>query len=280
MDVKAVTTTFGNVELRQATKNALNVLELSKVKNPPPVGAGSGQPLKETSLPARGVHGVDGLGNRNLPQPKLKIATDDGIGFIVSKVNSGEVDTIIATGPLTNLARAMSRDPEILRRIKNIYIMGGAVFVDGNITPYAEFNFYCDPDAADYVLNSGIPVTLISLDVTHKVNITESHIEPLRKYSNSLSEFIVGIIEYSITYHRAYRSAKGAHLHDPLAVAIAVAPQLGKYEELSLGVDCTEKRGMVQVKSGTKNVRFAKEIDVNGFLKLFLDRIGGAIEAI
>lgn len=257
------------------------MLELSRIKNPPPVGAGSGQPLKVTCVDlARGVHGIDGLGNRDLPPPKLKVTTDDGIGLLISKINSGEVDTIIATGPLTNLARAISRDPEILRRIKEIYIMGGAVFVDGNITPYAEFNFYCDPNAADYVLNSKIPINLISLDVTHEVNITEAHIEPFKKYTNRLSEFVVGIIEYSINYHRAHRGATGAHLHDPLAVAIAVKPQLGKYEELSLGVDCTEKRGMVQIKSGPKNVRFVREIDENGFLKLFLDRIGGAIEAI
>lgn len=280
LDVKAITTSFGNAELKQTSKNALNVLELSRVKNPPPVGAGSSQPLKGACLGlARGVHGTDGLGNRNLPPPKLKLVTDDGIGLIVSKVNSGQIDTIIATGPLTNLARALSRDPEILQYIKDIYIMGGAVFIDGNVTPYAEFNFYSDPDAADCVLNSKVPITLISLDVTHKINVTERHIETLKRYANRLSEFVVGIIEFSINYHRTYREAMGAHLHDPLAVALAVAPQLGKYEELSLGVDCSEKRGMVQIKSGTKNVRFTKEIDVDGFLKLFLDRIGGAIEA-
>ena len=257
------------------------MLELSKVKNPPPVGAGSGQPLKGTYVDfTRGVHGIDGLGNRELPPPKLKLTTDDGIGLLISKINSGEVDTIIATGPLTNLARALSRDAEIARRIKEIYIMGGAVFTEGNITPYAEFNFYCDPDAADYVLNNKIPITLISLDVTHKVNVTEAHIAPFKKYTNRLSEFVVGIIEYSINYHRIYRGARGAHLHDPLAVAIAVAPQLGKYEDLSLGVERGEKHGMVQIKSGARNVRTVREIDADGFLKLFLGRMGGAIETI
>ncbi|KPK42077.1 MAG: hypothetical protein AMJ78_03725 [Omnitrophica WOR_2 bacterium SM23_29] len=281
LEIKAITTVFGNAELKQTTKNALNVLELSKAKNIPPVGEGSGQPLKGTCVDlARGVHGNDGLGNRNLPQPKLKVYTDDGIGLIISKLNSGQVDTIIATGPLTNLARAISRNPEVLRYIKTLYIMGGAVFVEGNVTPHAEFNFYSDPDAADYVLNSNIPIVLISLDVTHKVNVTERHIEPLKKYKNRLAEFVVGVVEYSIEYHRAYRGAVGAHLHDPLAVAIAVEPKLGSYEWLSLGVDCTNRRGMVQVMSGTKNVRFVKEFDVEGFLKLFLDRIGGAIEAI
>jgi len=256
-------------------------LELSKAKNIPPVGEGSGQPLKGICVDlARDVHGKDGLGNRNLPRPKLKAYTDDGIGLIISKLNSGEVDTIIATGPLTNLARAISRDPEISRHIKTLYIMGGAVFVEGNVTPYAEFNFYSDPDAADYVLSSDIPIVLISLDVTHKVNVTEKHIEPLKKYKNRLAEFVVGVIEYSIEYHRAYRGAVGAHLHDPLAVAIASEPELASYEELSLSVACTNRRGMVQIMSGMKNVRFVRNIDVDGFLKLFLDRIGGAIEAI
>lgn len=280
LDVRAVTTTFGNVDLRQTTKNALNVLELSGVKAPPPVGAGSSHPLKGRPPSARSVHGVDGLGNRNLPQPKSKPTTSDAVGLIISKVDSGEVDTIIATGPLTNLARAISQGHEILRRIKEIYIMGGAVFVEGNITPYAEFNFYCDPDAADYVLNSKVPIVLVSLDATDKIDVMESHIEPLRRYPNRLSEFVAGIIDYSIDYHRQYRGATGAHLHDPIAVAMAVAPQLGNYEELSLGVDCAERRGMVRIKNGTKNVRFVKDIDADGFLKLFLKRIGGAIEAI
>ncbi len=286
LDLRAITTTFGNVELKQTTKNALAVLELCQLDNPPVVGAGSGQPLKTRFLLSREVnitryvHGADGLGNSNLPEPKLRKATDDGIGLLISKLASGEADTIIATGPLTNLARAISRDPDIIPKIREIYIMGGAVFVEGNITPYAEFNFYSDCDAADFVLNSGIPITLASLDVTHKVNVTEAHLEPLRKYKNKLAEFVVGIIEYSIDYHKKYRGAAGAHLHDPLAVAIAVSANLGEYEDLSLGVDCADKRGMVMIKEGKKNIRFVRDVDVDGFLKLFLNRIGGQIEAI
>lgn len=284
--MKAITTTFGNAPLWQTTKNALNVLELCELSDLPPVGAGSGQPLKVYSLPARevnvarAVHGADGLGNANLPEPGLKPTTDDGIGLMISKLASGEAETVIATGPLTNLARAISRDPDIAKRIKDIYIMGGAVFVGGNITPDAEFNFYSDPDAADYVLNSKIAITLIGLDVTHKVNITEEDIEPFKRHKTRLAEFVTGIIEYSINFHRRYRGAIGAHLHDSLAVAIAAAPRLGEYEQLSLSVDCGDKRGMVKIKDGTKNIRFVKNVDVDKFLKLFLNRIGGRIETI
>lgn len=292
LELKAVTTVFGNAPLWQTTKNALNVLELCELRDLPVVGAGSGQPLKAASFPARDVnvardvngaraiHGTDGLGNANLPEPRLRATTDDGIGLMISKLASGEVDTIIATGPLTNLARAISRDPDITDRIKDIYIMGGAVFVDGNITPYAEFNFYSDPDAADYVLNSKVAITLISLDVTHKVNVTEEHIEPFKRHKTRFAEFVTGIIEYSINFHKKYRGAIGAHLHDPLAVAIAAAPRLGQYEQLSLSVDCGEKRGLVRIKDGVKNIRFVKDVDVDGFLKLFLNRIGGRIETI
>lgn len=231
-------------------------------------------------MSARGVHGDDALGNSDLPEPKLKAFTDDGIGLIISEVNSGEADTIIATGPLTNLARALSRDPGIAQKIKEVYIMGGAVFVAGNVTPYAEFNFHCDPEAADFVLSSGFPITLVGLDITEKVDVTPEHIEPLRKYKNGLGKFVVGIIEHSIDAHRKLRGAAGAHLHDSLAVAVAVSPRLCEYEQLSLRVDCAEKRGMVRIIEGVKNVRFVKEVDAGGFLKLLINRIGGQIEAI
>ena len=280
LELKAVTTVFGNAPLWQTTRNALSVLELCELSEPPVVGAGSGRPLKISSLPAREAHGADGLGNAGLPEPGLKAATDDAIGLMISNLNSGEADTIVATGPLTNLARAISRDPDIVKRIKDIYIMGGAVFVEGNVTPYAEFNFYSDPDAADYVLNSEVAVTLISLDVTHKINVTEEDIEPFKRYKTRLADFVTDIIEYSINFHKKYRGAAGAHLHDPLAVAIAVAPQLGQYEQLSINVDCGDKRGLVRVKDGVKNIRFVKDVDAEGFLKLFLNRIGGRIETI
>ncbi len=286
LELKAITTVFGNVPLWQTTKNALNVLELCELANPPVVGIGSGQPLKASALPAqaanlaREAHGADGLGNVNLPEPRLKAATDDGIGLMISNLASGEAETIVATGPLTNLARAISRDPDITKKIKDIYIMGGAVFVDGNITPYAEFNFYSDPDAADYVLNSELAITLVSLDVTHKVNVTEEHIESFMRYKTRLAEFVTGIIEHSISFHKRCRGAIGAHLHDSLAVAIAAAPGLGQYEQLSLGVNCGDKRGMVRIKDGIKNIRFVKDVDVDGFLRLFLNRIGGRIETI
>jgi purine nucleosidase len=292
LDLKAITTVFGNVPLRQTTRNALSILELCELSDPPVVGAGSGQPLRASVLSARDanialaadmarfVHGTDGLGNANLPEPGLKAATDDAIGLMISKIISGEADTVIATGPLTNLARAISRDTDITKKIKDIYVMGGAVFVEGNVTPYAEFNFYSDPDAADYVLNSEAAVTLISLDVTRKINVTDEHLKLFKGLKTRLAEFITGIIGYSIDFHRKYRGAAGAHLHDPLAVAIAAAPRLGQYEQLSLSVGRGDKRGMVKIKEGVKNIRFVKEVDADGFLKLFLNRIGGRIEII
>ncbi|MFH0772185.1 MAG: nucleoside hydrolase [Candidatus Omnitrophota bacterium] len=279
LELKAVTTTFGNVGLIQTTKNALNVLELCRLNEPPVVGAGSSQPLKIKSLPAREVHGSNGLGNSKLPEPGIKPVAD-GVGLIISKINSGEVETIIATGPLTNLARAIERDPGIKGNIRDIYIMGGAVFTAGNITPYAEFNFYSDPDAADYVLNSTIEITLISLDVTHKIKVTKKEIDFLREYKNNLAVFVVDIIEHSIGFHTKHRGVDGAYLHDPLAVAIAAAPRLGEYERLSLGVDKVDKRGMVKVKTGKKNVRFVNNVDAEGFLNLFFNRIGGKVGTI
>lgn len=279
LELKAITTVFGNVSLRETTKNALTVLELCKLQGVIPVGMGSGGPLKKYSVPVRDVHGLNGLGNFGLSR-EHSIPETDGIGLIISKINSADAETLIATGPLTNIARVISRDPAIKKKIKEIYIMGGAVFVKGNITAFAEFNFYSDPDAADYVLNSGIEIVLISLDVTHKVIITKEHLGAFKEYKGRLAEFVRGIIGYSIDFHGRCRNLEGAYLHDPFAVAIAVSPQLGEYERLSLTVDCANKRGMVKLKDGAKTVRFVRNVDVKGFLKIFLTRIGGKIEAI
>lgn len=279
LEVKAITSVFGNVSLRETTNNALTVLELCRLEGIIPVGMGSGAPLKRNSVPVRDVHGLNGLGNFGL-SCEHSVPKTDGIGLIISKINAAEADTLIATGPLTNIARVLSRDSAIKKKIKEIYIMGGAVFVEGNITAFAEFNFYSDPEAADYVLNSGIEIVLISLDVTHKVIITDEHLGAFKEYKGRLAEFVRGIIGYSIDFHGRCRKAAGAYLHDPFAVAIAVSPKLGEYERLSLTVDCADKRGRVKPKDGAKTVRFVRDVDVEGFLKLFLTRIGGKIEAI
>lgn len=284
LEVKAITTVRGNVSVSQTTKNLLNIVEIAKVKNPPATGCGSSTPLGGSILPAlqlrssRGVHGNDGLGNSGFSRPTISLTHKDGIELIISKLLSGEADTLICLGPLTNIARALILKPELKDVIVKIIVMGGAVFCPGNVTQDAEFNIFSDPEAADVVFNSGLTINLVSLDVTKKVILSQIHLQRLKNSSGPLRDFIVGILEYSIKFHQSKRKVDGTYLHDPLAVGVAIDESLGNFQPLSLGIDLGSRRGKTYIKDGPLNVQFCSEIDGVRFMDIFLDRLTMAIE--
>lgn len=284
LEVNAITTVRGNVGVKQTTKNLLSIVEIAKVKNPPATGCGSSVPLRRSILPAlrlrssRRVHGNDGLGNSGLSHPTISLTHKDGIELIISKLISGEADTLICLGPLTNIARALILKPELKNIIAKIIVMGGAVFCPGNVTPDAEFNIFSDPEAADVVFSSGLTIDLVSLDVTKKAILNQIHLQRLKDSSGQLRDFIVGILEYSIKFHQSKRKVDGTYLHDPLAVGIALDESLGNFQPLSLGVDLSSRRGKTYIKDGPPNVRFCSEIDAVRFMDIFLDRLTIAIE--
>ncbi len=277
LEIKALTTVRGNVSVSQTTKNLLNIIEIARVKNPPATGCGSSIPLNGSApselCSSRGVHGNDGLGNSRLPYPTISLTHKDGVGLIISKLLSGEADTLICLGPLTNIARALILKPELKGRIAKTIVMGGAVFCPGNITKDAEFNIFSDPEAADVVFASGLTIHLVSLDVTQKVVLNQIHLKRLRNLSGRLRDFIVGILEYSIKFHQSRRGVNGAYLHDPLAVGIALDESLGNFESLCLGIDLGARRGKTYIKDGLPNVQFCKSVDESRFMNIFLDRL-------
>ena len=174
LDVKAVTGVNGNVPLKQVFENIQKVLSLIQPKSKPLIAKGADQPLKGKTIYAHSVHGKDGLGGAKIDRRE----GEEGWQFfpgradeLITKMARQHPDemTLIATGPLTNLALALQRDPEGMGKLKAVAIMGGAVRTRGNITPYAEFNIFSDPLAAQIVLKSGLPITLVPLDVTHQV---------------------------------------------------------------------------------------------------------------
>ena len=273
-DLAAITTESGNVSIKQTTKNLIDILQLSGIKKFPGIGKGSSKPIKGKSREARLVHGTDGLGSSKLNLPHIDIKVQHGIDLIVREVISGNIDTIIATGPLTNIALALRKEPRIKNKLKNLYIMGGALRVPGNVTEHAEFNFFCDPEAVKLVLDSRLPITLVSLDVTEKAILTNRDLEGLRNIKTSLSRFIQHIANYSINYHKEFRKIQGAYIHDPLAVGIAIDESLGCFENLSIGVDVSgDRRGRIFIKEGFPNIRFCNDIDCKRFLSLFLRRL-------
>ncbi len=274
LKIKAITTESGNVGVDQTTKNLIGILKLAGLKEFPEIGKGSPVPLEGKNIEARPVHGDDGLGNTNLNPKKPSLKIRDGVDLIVSLVESGEVDKIVATAPLTNLAMAFEKNPGIAKKIKALYIMGGALRVPGNVTGFAEFNFFCDAKAAKIVLASKVPITLVSLDVTQRPILKEKTLDSFKAIKGRLSGFIQHIAKYSIEYHKEYRGTDGAFIHDPLTVGLAIDENLAEYEMLSLDVKTGgEEKGKLFVKSGKPNVRFARSIDYNGFLSIFLKRL-------
>lgn len=266
IDVKAIVATYGNAALSQTKNNLLTILDFFKRRLL--LGAGSKGPLKGDPIQARQVHGLDGLGG--LSRRHKGYLFEDGIELIVDSAISRRIDTIIATGPLTDLARAIKKDSRVLKKIDEIVIMGGALFVKGNVTPYSEFNFYCDPKAASIVLNADVRKRLISLDVTHKTALTARRLSPIKRQDTAIARFICSAAEYSISVNER-RGFKGAPMHDPLAVGLAIKGDIGEYEDLCLDVETEgEKRGRVVVKKGRPNTKFCKRVDAERFFELFL----------
>jgi purine nucleosidase len=183
--------------------------------------------------------------------------------------------TLIAVGPLTNLALAIQKDQEGMRKLRETVIMGGAVRTGGNITPYAEFNIFSDPSAAGIVFESDLPVTLVPLDVTRQVSLTSQWMEErVVPIGNSLSRFAVEATGYDSGRHQ-FRNQDLIHLHDPLAVGVVVDPGLVKKEKLSIGVETREGKQYgrtSEMREGPK-MEVCLEVNAAGFLDLFLSRL-------
>jgi inosine-uridine nucleoside N-ribohydrolase len=280
LDVKAVTGVNGNVPLEQVFKNIQKVLSLIQPKNKPSIAKGADQPLKGKPRYAHSVHGQDGLGG-------AKIDRKEGEGWwqyytgpadeLITKMARQYPDdmTLIAIGPLTNLALAIQKDPEGMRKLKEIIIMGGAVRAGGNITPYAEFNIFSDPLAANIVLGSELPITLVPLDVTHQVSLTPQWMEQkVIPVNNSISKFVIEATGYDCTVHQ-FRNKELIHLHDPLAVGVVTHPDLVEKQKLSLTVETQEGEyfGKIVEGLGGSDIDVCLAVDAKRFLELFLSRL-------
>lgn len=231
LDVKAVTGVNGNVPLNQVFGNIQKILSLIQPRNKTLIAKGADQPLKGKTIYAHSVHGKNGLGGAKID---LREGEEDWQIFpgradeLITMMARQYPDkmTLIATGPLTNLALALQRDREGMGKLKAVAIMGGAVRTKGNITPYAEFNIFSDPLAAKIVLGSGLPITLVPLDVTHQVSLTSQWMEEkVKPITNAFSKFVIEATGYDSTAHQ-FRNKELIHLHDPLAIGVVIDPTL------------------------------------------------------
>ena len=268
-DVKAITTVAGNVDLEQATQNALYTVELCN-KNIP-VYKGSSGPIKRKLETSKFFHGKDGLGDTGPYIPKFKEQKENAINKIVSLINTNpnEIE-IIAIGPLTNIAKVFDKDPSTINKLKSLYIMGGIGEGKGNITHHAEFNFWVDPDAADVVLNSNIKVHLIAWDTTQIYGyINKENFEELEKINSSLSQFSIDIQQKALQYYKIKYNEYKVDLADPLAMAAFIDSKIvTEYKNCEIKMILNGLERGKDIVSFTKkgNIKLASKISREKFL--------------
>ena len=277
--LEALTTTQGNVTLDKATRNALSVLELAHASHIPVV-AGSMVPLVGPLRASAYVHGESGIGNSHLPEPKNKPVPQHAVDYLIERVlaEPNEI-SIFPIAPLTNIAMAIRKEPRFAKAVKELVIMGGAIQEAGNMSPLAEFNIFVDPHAAHIVFHSGIPITLIPLDVTHKCLFKQKHVDHLMSIHSPISRFIRDALEVYLkfSYEKGF---EGSALHDPLTLATILAPELLTLKEYHVDVDISGGVSMgktfADIFNVTKkpvNMKVAMDVRGTEFVELFLQRM-------
>lgn len=275
LDLRALVSVGGNVSLGQATRNIGRLLSHLGTNEWPLIGEGLDQ--ADAALErAHHVFAEDGLGG--LESPAKEKALPPSKGFIevydeATAAAKGEL-AICAIGPLTNLAAIWDQRPDILKRASRIIVMGGAVWVPGNVTPHAEFNFYRDPAAAAAVLSSGLPITLISLDVTRQVAMDESHAAHLARSGSSAGQVLGRMIRWPLENHKA--EGDGQFLvHDALTIGFILWPEF--FTSAKLGIDVTQdgpqagRTKPVMLRDKSKQIRVAMSIDDGEFLERMIE---------
>ena len=281
LDVLGLVAVAGNVGLAQNAKNALKVVELSG-RTGIPVHAGAARPLIRPLVTAEHVHGQTGLDGPDLPEPALALQPAHGVDFIIETVRrepSGTV-TLCALGPLTNLALALAKAPDIAQRIAEIVLMGGAYFEVGNITPAAEFNIYVDPEAAKIVFASGAPLTVMPLDVTHRVLTSRPWVETMRAMGR-VGQAVASWTDFFERFDREKYGSEGAPLHDPCTIAWLLKPDLfsGRFINVEIETQGEFTQGMTvadwwRVSGRTPNATFIRDVQSDAFFALLTERIG------
>ncbi|WP_248919514.1 nucleoside hydrolase [Pseudomonas entomophila] len=281
LKIRAITTVAGNVRLEKTSRNARLAREWGG-REEIPVYAGAGRPLVRTPIYAANVHGEEGLTGVQVHEPKKPLAKGNAVQYLIDTLSTAEPHsiTIAMLGPQTNLALALIQKPEIVNGIKEVVVMGGAHFNGGNITPAAEFNLFADPHAAEVVLASGVKLTYLPLDVTHKVLTSEARLKQLAAVNNHASKLVVDILDAYIKYDMDTYGIPGGPVHDASVIAYLLKPELFKGRQVHLAVDSREGPTFGQtvadwygVLKQPANVMWVKEGDAQGFFDLLSARL-------
>jgi purine nucleosidase len=238
LKIEGITAVAGNVPLDLTLPNALRMVEIAG-RDDIPVASGAKGPLLRRLVTATYAHGENGLGGAVFPEPKRKPIAEPASDFIRQTVRKfpGEI-TLITIGPLTNIAAALNSDGELARMVRGVVMMGGSLS-GGNITPAAEFNIYVDPEAARILFQSGIPITMVGLDVTRKTSLTEEHVRVLEAERNPVSQAAATIARNSLRQYRERGFVSGPNMHDSLAVAGFLDPSILEFQDYYVDVETT-----------------------------------------
>ncbi len=282
LEVIGVTTVAGNVPLPLTEVNARKICELAG-RSDMPVFAGCEAPLKRKLITAEHVHGKTGLDGAELPDPAMPLQDQHAVDYLIDTLRTaptGEI-TICPLGPLTNIAAALTKAPNIAGQIREIVLMGGGYFEQGNITPSAEFNIYVDPEAAEMVFKAGIPLTVIPLDCTHKAMTNRDRVDAFRALGSPVGNTVAGLTDFFERFDKEKYGSAGAPLHDPCVIACLLKPNLfsGRFinVEIETGSDLTLGSTVAdwwRVSNREPNATFIRDVDDGGFFALLTERLG------
>jgi purine nucleosidase len=278
--LEGLSVVHGNSSTEQGTINALSVLELAKASHIP-VYQGCELPLVQPSLLAPETHGDQGIGYAKLPAPQTKSQVQKGSDFLIDKImsNPGEM-TLVCIGPLTNIALAIRQEPRIVKNVKEVFIMGGAIRHEGNTTALAEFNSYVDPHAAHMVYHSGMPIILTPLDVTYQCIFLPEDLNRLLKIDSAVTKFVADATRFYMEFHDEYQKIEGCVINDPMTLALTFIPEICDYQSLYVDVDISTGVGLgntfadfYNYEKKTPNMKVALSVRPRMFMELFLERM-------
>ena len=281
IEVLGITCVAGNVPLALTTRNARIVCELAG-RSEMPVFAGADRPLKRKLVTAEHVHGKTGLDGPVMVEPTMALQAQHGVDFIIETLRRepAQTVTLCPLGPLTNIALAFQKAPDIIFRVQQIVLMGGGCFEGGNITPAAEFNIYVDPQAADIVFRSGVDLVVMPLDVTHKVLTTKPRVAAIRALGTKVGEVAADWADFFERFDMAKYGSVGGPLHDPCVIAYLLRPDLftGRHINVEIEVQSELTMGMTVadwwgVSGRTPNAMFIGGVDADGFFAVLTERL-------
>ena len=281
LEILGITTNAGNVPLALTQRNARLICELAGVTDVA-VYAGDDHPMIRPLLTAENVHGKTGIDGVNIYEPALPLQEEHAVDYIVRTLLHADDNsiTLVPTGPLSNIGRAILKQPEILAKIKEIVLMGGANREGGNTTPSAEFNIYVDPHAADVVMNCGRPITVLSLDISHKTITTRKRLARFNDLDSKVAKATFAMLDFFNRHDSDKYGTEGAPLHDPGTIAYLLKPDLFKGKLCNVTIETGSELTMGHtavdfwhVTDRHKNVNWLYEVDADGYYDLIIERL-------